>query len=310
MRFEEVGEKHKQLMEQGSIEVRDGASISTREDIQTDQAGWDDEDPSKARDFSQAEFWMRTDTGDVDAIHEDLSDRSQFTAYLKQEGLVDEEEQSSRQSHSADHFQVMQDLTDARQDRDKWRMEYQPPLSEAERKDWQERYNAMESKVDERQEAFADTLKSSTPEQLGSFRDLIAKRRQGMVESIEKEQGAAFVPAEASLADEQAQEQGGGFRDRLAQRRQEQQDESQGESSGGGRMTPRWSAYATTPQEFAEGKQLEEDQNMLAQRLGRRASDEEVKAYEAERAAKKPVEDSQQKPEKGQKRQDDYGLGM
>lgn len=49
----------------GWVEISDGVYLSSRENIQADQLDWDEQDPSKSFDFSGAEFWLTTDSGQL-----------------------------------------------------------------------------------------------------------------------------------------------------------------------------------------------------------------------------------------------------
>lgn len=64
-----------------------------------------------------------------------------------------------------------------------------------------------------------------------------------------------------------------------AQEQGQQGSQDLGQGPGG----LHWRAYATTAEEAAENRQLEEDQNQLAHELGRQATSEEIDAYQQER---------------------------
>ena len=51
------------IKEQGCVEVTSGVYLNSQENIIADQAGWDDEDPSKGKDFTGFAIWLTTDSG-------------------------------------------------------------------------------------------------------------------------------------------------------------------------------------------------------------------------------------------------------
>lgn len=53
----------------GFIEIAGGVYLNSQESILAEQLEWNEEDSAKNLDFSQAPFWIATNTGYVEPIH-------------------------------------------------------------------------------------------------------------------------------------------------------------------------------------------------------------------------------------------------
>lgn len=195
-----------------------------------------------------------------------------------------------------------QELNDARQDRQQWREENpRPGMFSGKQKEWDQQYQELDAQVSEARKGFTAALAKASPEELNAIKQKIEERREALVNTIAERQGVAMLPSEeAAKVQEKAQQQNSGAElvDRIADRRAEQaarNDDSQDDGTRAGRrLQPNFAAYAETTEQREASRQLEEDQNTMHLRLGRRATNEEMLAFEQEKRHKQDQESSQQ----------------
>lgn len=193
-------------------------------------------------------------------------------------------------------------LEDARQEREDFRADNpRPGMFSGERKGWDAEYGRLDQHASEVQQEWQEALRKSSPEELKAMGDRIKEDREQLAKTIAERQGIALMPSEeAGQEDLHAQVSSAGMANMAARRQQQDQGQEEGEGQGEGRgqgggmrLRPRYGAYATTLEEDRQNKQLEEDQRELGYRLGRRATDDELQAYERERQEHQQQEQGQ-----------------
>jgi hypothetical protein len=194
-------------------------------------------------------------------------------------------------------------MTDARTARDDFRSETERPgLLSGERKQWDERYQGLESNVAGLQKDFTEAVSKASPEELDALQVQIGHRRDELVKTIEERQGIARLPSEQGQGEDlhaqAAQAMDTSLLERRGQRGGSQQEDERGRGEGaasGGsyRQRPNFGAYVTTVDEANERKQLEEDQRTLHLELGQPATDAQVQRFERERTERQEQERQQ-----------------
>lgn len=56
------------------MEIQNGVFVQTKEDMISDQKGWDDDDPCKDMDFTSYPFWLTTDDGVTPEGYDSIDD--------------------------------------------------------------------------------------------------------------------------------------------------------------------------------------------------------------------------------------------
>src|SRR5690606_2442438 len=193
-----------------------------------------------------------------------------------------ENEISKRQNFPLN--EVEQRLQDARDARDEF---LQGDGSHGLRgKAYDDKLASLHQDVDQMQRQFEHQLRYASPEKIEALQARMAEKQEALNGTVLERQAIATLPSE-----ERAQAHAKSLEERservLAVETPAQTNQGQsGEHDTPVRGMIDFSNYAkTAEEELAYMKQLEEDQRVLHQQLGRRATDEEMHAYQAKREA-------------------------
>lgn len=153
-----------------------------------------------------------------------------------------------------------QSLHDSRQQRDDFRQASPPPRAgDRAAKAWAEQYGSLDEKAASNQSQFSQAVRGADSQQLDELSKRLEERRARKVEEITRKHGEDHLPAHARQFESNVQQVFRGV---------------QGYDHG---------KAAQTVAGAAEDRQLEQDQNRLQSQLGRRATHDEVVAFEAQR---------------------------
>lgn len=167
-----------------------------------------------------------------------------------------------------------QTLHDSRAQRDDFRQSSPPPTgSHRASQAWGQRYGALDNQAASGQDRLTEALRSADSGQLDALTKRLEERRARKVEAIEQKEGSGYLPEHMK-----------GFGSNVDETRQQVFRGYQGYDNG---------RAAQTVAGAAEDRQQERDQNTLQSRLGRRATHDEMVAFEAQRAQDQQVGQTQ-----------------
>lgn len=186
--------------------------------------------------------------------------------------------------------QAEREYQEARDERDDFLADNERPAfyKPREIKEYDKQKSAVEQSVEDARATHMKACEDMDPEQIQEIQDRLAVRQQEWADTMKERQGIAMLPSEQE-AERNDQSQAAGQEASEAQGNGNQEEDGQSDQGGiqlsanAGRSRSTYAGYATTQDEHDELKQLEQDQLALQHQLGRRATHDEVVAFQEDR---------------------------